>query len=302
MTSPAIFVRVVEDGSIRAAARSLGIPKSSVSRRIAELEAQLGVRLLQRTTRKLSLTDAGTTYFRGAGAAVSALEDAEREVRALQAAPRGLLRVTAPSNFGTQFLTPIVLRFMRAYPDVQVSLQLTDRMVDLVEESVDVAIRAGALPDSSLTGPRLGGTTFVAVASPSYLATHGRPRKPEDLAEHTCLIHGESHRASWRFRRGRKAVDVRVRGDLACTSFYPLHDAAIAGLGVARVPALLAVEGLTNGTLVRLLERFEPPDAPLHVLYPSHRHLAPKVRAFVDTLVAAFETPPWEVRLPKKRV
>jgi len=220
ISTPAIFVRVVERGSIRGAARALAIPKSNVSRRLAELEAHLGVRLLQRTTRRLSLTDAGTTYYRGASAAIATLDDAERDVRALQSEPRGLLRVTAPNNFGREFLTPIALRFMRTHPAVEVSLALTDRMVDLVEEGFDLAVRAGPLPDSTLVAHKLGATTFVTVASERYLVANGRPRKPEDLARHECLLHGDSHRATWRFRRGRASLDVRVRGRFACTSFH----------------------------------------------------------------------------------
>ncbi len=294
-SAAAVFVRVVESGSIRAAARALAMPKSNVSRRIADLEAQVGARLLQRTTRRLSLTDAGSAYFRGASLAVTTLLDAERAAHELQSEPRGVLRVTAPVAFGTQFLPDVVTSFLRAYPLVEVTLELTDRVVDLVDENFDVALRAGALPDSSLVARRLAGTTFTTVASPAYLAARKRPRKPADLSTHDCLLHGIAHATKWSFRAGRATQKVSVRGRLACTSFYTLRDAAVAGLGVARVPAIVAMDALTEGTLERLLEKFEPPEAPLHVVYPSHRHLAPKVRAFVDMLSIAFDTPPWHL-------
>lgn len=298
-SSAAVFVRVVETGSIRGAARTLGMPKSNVSRRVAELEGQLGARLLQRTTRRLRLTDAGQAYFRGASVAVSALLDAERAAHALQATPRGVLRVTGPVQLGVQYLWPVVREYMRTYPEVEVSLNLSDRIVDLVEEGIDVAIRAGALSDTSLVARRLPGTTFVVAASPAYLSRAGRPRRPEDLARHACLVHGAGLAESWRFRREGAPVDVAVRGPLGCTSFNLLRDACVDGVGIARIPLLLAAEPLASGTLVRLLERFEPPEAPLHVLYPSQRHVAPKVRTFVDALVRAFADPPWRHLAPR---
>jgi DNA-binding transcriptional LysR family regulator len=292
-SSAAVFVRVVEAGSIRGAARALGMPKSNVSRRVAELEAQLGARLLQRTTRRLRLTDAGQAYYRGATVAVATLLDAERAAHALQVAPRGVLRVTGPAQLGAQYLWPIVRDYMRSYPEVEVSLHLTDRIVDIVEEGFDVAIRAGPLRDTSLVARRIASTSFVVAASPAYVSVHGRPRRPEDLVHHRCLTHADALTETWRFRRAGKPVDVQVAGPLACTSFQLLRDACIDGVGVARVPSVIAGDALAAGTLVRVLERFEPPESPLHVLYPSQRHMAPKVRTFVDALVRAFSDPPW---------
>lgn len=292
-SAAAVFVRVVEAGSLRGAARELGMPKSNVSRRLADLEAQLGVQLLQRTTRRLRLTDAGEAYFRGARAAVTALLEAERDAHALQATPRGLLRVTAPVTFAAQYLWPVVHEYLRAYPEVQVSVHLTDRMVDLVKEGFDVAVRAGPMADSSLVAKRLQGTPFFTVASPELLSAHPRPRKPEELAKMPCVVRGEGLEESWRFRRAGVPFDVAVRGRFGCTSFLMLRDAALASHGVAHLPALFAAEGLRNGTLVRLFERFEMPSAPLHLVYPSQRHVAPKVRAFVDALSAAFTSAPW---------
>jgi DNA-binding transcriptional LysR family regulator len=284
----ATFVNVVEHGSFRAAARLLGQPKSTVSRHVAELEALLGARLLQRTTRSLQLTDAGAEYFRHAALAVSTLNDAERAVRDLEATPRGHLRVTAPVNFGTILLPELIPAFMTAYPQVEVTLDLTDRHVDLIEEGYDAALRAGHLPDSSLIAHRLGAGGFSTVASPTYLAAHGTPDVPAALSQHLCLVHGARRESKWPFRVDKATVEVEVKGRLACNSFLLLAIAAERGLGVARIPSALVRDPLAAGTLVAILEDYAPPVAPLHVLYPSSRHLSPKVRVFVDFVTDAF--------------
>lgn len=292
----AVFVQVVESGSIRGAARALAMPKSNVSRRVAELEAQLGARLLQRTTRTLSLTDAGRAFHQHASIAVAALQDAERAVHDLEGEPRGTLKVTAPANFGMLFMPTLIADFMRAYPDVNLVVDFTDRSVDLVQEGFDVAVRAGRLADSSLIAVSLRGSTFATLASPEYLKKHGTPKTPADLRNHECLIFGLSREAKWPYRQTAKSqakpLEIPVRGKLAANSFFAARDAAIAGLGIARIPELIASDALQTGQLKAVLKNHAMPEAPLHIVYPSHRHLSPKVRVFVDFFTKAFREEP----------
>lgn len=280
----AVLVEVVLQGSFRGAARALGMPKSSVSRRVAELEARLGVRLLQRTTRRVGLTDAGKAYFDRAAAGIAALEEAEAAARDLAQSPRGTLRITVPVNFGLLVLPQLLTEFLAQHPAVSIQVELLDRQVDLIEERFDVAIRAGSLPDSTLVAQRLSGTKVVVVASPDYLRGRKRPKVPADLAEHDCLLFGPSQAAVWTFADGRKPVEVPVKGPLCANNFFLLREAAAAGLGVARVPALLAEQPVAERRLVTLLDAFVPAEVPLHAVYPSARYLSPRVRAFVDFL------------------
>lgn len=284
LDAAAIFVRVVEAGSLRAAARSLGMPKSSVSRRLAALEEELGVRLLQRTTRRLSLTDAGTAYLRGATQALGALAEAEDAARDLHAEPKGLLRVTAPVTFGTQIAPELVTTFLERYPEVSLALELTDRFVDLVPEGFDLAVRAGALPDSSLVAHRLVTARVVTAASPRYLAAHGTPRVPDDVREHVCLLQGTSTSGRWPFLENRSLRHVAVRSRLASNSFALLKQAAEAGFGLVRLPLIVATEAFERGTLVRVLERYDPPDTAMSAIVPSRQHVPAKVRAFIEAL------------------
>ena len=292
----AVFVQVVESGSIRGAARALAMPKSNVSRRVAELEAQLGARLLQRTTRTLSLTDAGRAFHQHASIAVAALLDAERAVHDLEGEPRGTLRITAPANFGMLSMPTLISDFMRLYPDVNLIADFTDRSVDLVQEGYDVAVRAGRLADSSLIAVSLRGSAFATLASPEYLKKRGIPKTPADLRDHECLIFGLSREAKWPFRPNTKsqakATEIPVRGKLAANSFFVARDAAIAGLGIARIPELIASEAIQAGQLKVVLKNYAMPEAPLHIVYPSHRHLSPKVRVFVDFFSKAFRESP----------
>lgn len=292
LDAAAIFVRVVEAGSLRAAARNLGMPKSSVSRRLAALEQDLGVRLLQRTTRRLSLTDAGTAYLRGATQALSALSEAADTARNLHAEPKGALRVTAPVSFGTQVAPGLVSRFLQRYPEVSLTLELTDRFVDLVTEGFDVAVRAGVLPDSSLIAYRLATAQIVTAASPRYLAAHGTPRAPDDVSDHACLLHGTSTTGRWSFLEKRSLRNVTVHGRFASTSFALLARAAEEGYGLVRLPLLAASASLESGALVRVLERFDPPEVAMHAVVPSRQHVPAKVRAFIEEVEAELATLP----------
>jgi DNA-binding transcriptional LysR family regulator len=288
-----VLAKVVEAGSFTAAAAELGLPKSTVSRKISELEARLGSRLLQRTTRRLSLTDVGRTYYQYCARIVAEAEAAERAVSELQEVPRGPLRVTAPLNF--DFLGPIVSGFLERYPEVQLELTCTDRVINLVEEGYDVGIRAGQLADSALIARRLGSAQRYLVASSAYVKRRGRPRTPHDLTGHEHLLFGAGQsRTSLRLEREGEFVDVAVTPRLIVNDVDLLYDAATAGLGVAAVPVFRCADDLTRRRLEHLLQGWQPPAAPIHAVYPSTRHLSPKMKAFLEHLQAALDPPPWE--------
>jgi DNA-binding transcriptional LysR family regulator len=280
-----VLVRVVQEGSFRSAARALGMPKTTVSRKVSELEAQLGVQLLQRTTRTLALTDAGAAFLEEAEAAIARLDAAQAAVTELQREPRGKLRVTTTVPLGETFLAPIVADFLAAYPGLEVMVHLTDRQVDLVAERFDVAIRTGALADSSLVAKLIGSSAYRVVASPAYLARHGTPRRPSDLSAHSCLRFAKSGtavRTTWPFGKGKRATEVPVSGRLVSDDFVVLRRAAERGLGVARLPLVVVHEALRAGTLVHLLEAHASPPTPVHILHVGGRHVPPRVRAFID--------------------
>jgi len=289
-----VFARVVQAGSFTAAATQLGLPKSTVSRKVSALEERLKSRLLQRTTRKLSLTDVGRTYYDYCARIVGEVEDGERAVSRLQETPRGLLRVTAPVSVA--FLGPIVSDYLRRYPEVRVDLFCTSRAVDLVEERFDVGIRAGALPDSTLIARSLGQVQWFLVATPAYLKRRGRPRSPEDLKQHDCLLFGVGlDGAGVRLESAERSVQVAISARLVVTDMDVLHAVTTAGLGIALLPAFLCVEELRTGRLERVLADWNAPSTPVHVVYPSTRHLSPKVKTFVDHLQQRMTPPPWEL-------
>lgn len=288
-----VFARVAQAGSFTAAARELAMPKSTVSRRIADLEARLGARLLQRTTRKLALTDAGLAYFEHAERAIGAAQEAELAVTRLQGTPRGLLRVTSPLSF--QYLGPIVAEFLQRYPEVQLELVCTDRVVHLVEEGFDCAIRAGNLADSSLIARPVAALKSFLVASEAYLARRGTPSDVDALAQHDCLAFGAGvDRTTWRLESTDRRQVVALRPRLLVNDFDMLHDATVAGLGIALLPAYRCAEDVASSRLRRVLDGWSAAEVPIHVLYPSSRHLSPKVKAFVDHLRDRHAAAPWE--------
>ena len=293
----ALFVAVAEDKSFTVAARRLGLPKSTLSRRITGLEEQLGARLLQRTTRQVKLTDVGDAFFERCSQIVADAEDARQAVMQLQQHPRGRLRVTAPPLFAEAYLAEVLATFGARHPEVRVELVVTDRLVDLVEEGFDLAIRAGRLPDSSLIARKLGPSGLVLVASPEYLAARGTPQRPVDLAEHDCLVFGLPPGPHvWRFEGARGTQTVAVTPKLLANSFGVTRAVAQAGLGVAILPTFMAAADMQSGRLVRVLPGHEPPEGAIWAVYPSNRHLSAKVRALVDTLADAFGDPaPWVV-------
>src|SRR6266404_3386194 len=286
-----VFARVVQAGSFTKAAAKLGMPKSTVSRKVSDLEERLKSRLLQRTTRKLSLTDVGRAYYESCARIVGEIEDGERAVSRLQESPRGLLRVTAPVN--AAFLGPIVGDYLKRYPEVRLDLFCTARSVDLVEERFDLGIRAGALADSTLIARTLGSVGWLFVATPSYLKKHGRPRSPEDLKKHDCLLFGAGlSGAGIRLQNGGKSGQVALSARLIVTDMDILHTVANAGLGIALLPMFLCVEDLRARRLERALRGWNVPATPVHVVYPSTRHISPKVKTFVDHLQQRMTPPP----------
>jgi DNA-binding transcriptional LysR family regulator len=289
LTALRVYRRVVELGAFAAAARDLGLSKAAISKNVSELEAHLGVRLLERSTRRLRVTGPGDAYFRRVVRILDEIEEADLEASEQAAAPRGLLRVSAPMSFGLLRLSPLVASFLGAHPAVEIDLVLNDRAVDLLEENFDVAIRGGDLADSSLVARRLTGLRRVLCAAPGYLAARGAPLRPADLAAHDCLVYSLSRAPrDWRFDGPNGAETVRVSGRYAVNSSIALRDAAEAGAGLALLPRFAAEEALAAGRLVAVMELWRAPDSALHALHPNRRYVPPKVRRFIDHLAAGF--------------
>lgn len=290
----AAFVQVVEGGSFSAAARGLGLTRSAVSRQIAGLEDRLGARLLNRTTRRLSTTEAGAVYHEHCARILAEAAAAERAVADLDGAPRGLLRINAPMSFGQNHLGPAIAEFLAAHPAVKVELMLDDRVVDLVGEGYDVAVRIAELPPSTLIARRLAVNHRVLCAAPAYLARAGRPQRPEDLTHHACL--GYTYMTTgndWRFRGPEGPVTVRIDGAISANNGDVLRQMGLAGLGILLSPTFIVGDDLRAGRLVPLLEEWTDADTGIYAVYPHSRHLSPKVRAVVDFLVTRFGPRPY---------
>jgi DNA-binding transcriptional LysR family regulator len=289
------FVAVAEVKSFSEAARRLRLAKSAVSRQVGALEADLGVRLFHRTTRSLSLTEAGRGYFERAERILADLDEADLAVSHLQAAPRGRLRVSAPMSFGFLHLAPALSDFLARYADVTVDVAMNDRFVDLVDEGFDVALRIATLPDSSLIARRLAPARRVICASPKYLAARGAPQSPDDLRAHDCLFNSNLPSArDWRFvASDGSAWPVTVNGRLSANSGDALRIAALHGLGLANLPTFLVGADLKAGTLATVLDAFVAQDLSISAVYPHSRHLSPTVRAFVDFLADRFGPDPY---------
>lgn len=293
------FARVVETRSFSAAARRLGMSKSAVSKQIARLEDRLGARLLNRTTRRISPTEVGAALFERCARIAAEVEEAEQIVTRMHAAPRGVLKVNAPVSFGHLHLTPALAPFMARHPELRVDLSLNDRFVDVVEEGFDVVIRIARLADSSLVARQLAPARRIVCAAPSYLARHGMPQTPAELAGHDCLLYGQpAVQDEWRFvDRAGGAHAVKVDGCFRADNGDALRAALLEGLGVGLMPTFLVGEDITAGRLIHLLPDHENPFGAVNAVYPHSRHLSPKVRAFVDHLVERFGPEPyWDVR------
>jgi DNA-binding transcriptional LysR family regulator len=279
----AVFVQVAEHRSFAAAARRLKRSPAAVTRVIGELEARLGVRLLNRTTRAVSLTEAGERFMAGARRVLTDLEEIERAAAGEGTAPRGELRATAPILFGRLHVLPIVTEFLDRFPDVSVTLNLLDRPIDLVEEGLDVAVRIGPLAESSAVATRVGAVRRIVVASPHYLAQHGTPQTPADLGQHAVVaFSGVAGVERWVFHDANGETSVAIRARLVVTTAEAALDAVRAGFGITRVLSYQAADDISRGSLVRLLSSHEGHELPIHLLYPGGRHPAPKLRAFVD--------------------
>ncbi|WP_321959178.1 LysR family transcriptional regulator [Burkholderia cenocepacia] len=278
-----VFVRVIQSGSLSEAARRLNLPKSTVSRKISDLEERIGERLIQRTTRKLSLTEAGRVLFERVGPAMSDIEEAESAVVGMRGTPRGVLRVAAPMSFRP--LRPIIAEYLIRHPDVAVELVCSDRQIDLVEERFDVAIRAGALVDSTLVARKLGTAKFMLVATPEYCERHGVPKTPAELTNHACIaLGGKATPNVWPLESGSKRVEVRITPRLTVNDIEIVREAALAGVGIAWLPKVLCADELSGGRLLHVLVDWSWGDIPIYALYPTRRHLSPKVVAFIDLL------------------
>jgi DNA-binding transcriptional LysR family regulator len=283
--------RVVELGSFTAAADALGISHTIVSRQVRQLEEHLGAQLLNRTTRRFALTDAGREYYESTREVLDLLGEADRNVGHHQAEPTGTLRINAPMAFGTIEVAQWLPGFMAKYPGVQVDLVCNDRIVDLIEDGFDVALRlARDLPDSTLVARRLATSKVVLVASPGYLQAHGAPLLPGDLTQHNCLVYTAAARASEWALVGTDGAEhaVAVRGTLQANTNVALRAAAVAGVGIANAAAFIVREELERGALVEVLPGYTPKPRELYALYPQNRHLSPKVRAFVDYTASVY--------------
>jgi len=289
------FVAVVEAGSFSAAALRLHSSKSLVSRLVAALEGELGARLFHRTTRSLTLTEEGRGYHAQVVRILSDITDANLSVTTLQAAPRGLLRINAPMSFGYLHLAPAIPDFLTLYPEVEIDLTMSDRIVDLVDEGVDLAVRLGRLSDSSLVARKLAPVRRAVCASPAYLKAHGTPQTPDDLIHHQCLCYSNlSMSQEWRFMRADgTAWPVEVHGRLRADNGDALREAALKDLGLVYLPSFIIGRDLQAATLVSVLTDYVAQDSNVYAVYPHARHLSPKVRAFVDFMASRFGARPY---------
>lgn len=295
-----VFVEVVKNRSFSAAAQVLDVSKSAVSKRITQLENQLGVRLLYRTTRKLSLTEAGERYFELASKAVDAAIQAEDAVMELQGEPQGRLRVSCSMSFGLLQVAPLIPKFIQRYPNIQIDLILDDRNMDLVAESIDVAIRSGTLSDSSLVARRLSPLRQVLCASPEYIKKHGEPSDPAELEQRNCILFSYSIDTNeWTLIREDQSYTVTVSGNFRVNNSIALLESLVEGIGIGRLPSFIAGSALKSGKLVQVLADYRIPDHTFYAVYPERAYLPAKVRAFINFAIEYFggDNPHWDAGL-----
>lgn len=292
-----IFVAVIEYKGFSAAAEHLGLTKSAVSKRISQLEAQLGAKLLHRTTRKLSLTEAGEQYYVHALKALTAVQDAQDCVAQLQGEPQGKLRIHAPMSFGHLHVSPLIPEFITRYPKISVDLVLDDKAIDLVAQGVDVAIRSGDLPDSNLVARKLAPGNSMVCASPEYIEKYGKPSHPSKLTEHNCLLFSYSDNANqWLFSHDNEHCQVDVTGNYQANNSEALRQALLKGFGVARLPTFIAGPDVKAGKLVNLFPNYTMPHKDIYALYIARQYLPKKVRVFLDFAIEYFgsDIPYWD--------
>jgi DNA-binding transcriptional LysR family regulator len=289
-----VFAKVVEQGSFARAAERLELSASAVSRHVADLEAHLEARLLNRTTRRLSLTESGTAFYARCVQLLADLEEAEETVTAAAVVPRGTLKLTCSITFGIRHLAPAIAAFAAQHPQLRFDVELSDRAVDIVDEGFDLAIRIGEIGSQSLIGRRIGTSQLMCCAAPAYLREHGTPMAPADLVHHTCLSYEYApSRNVWRFRdQDGRDHDIRITGTVHANNGEMLSALATAGIGICHEPDFIVAPELRTGALVPLMRDYSVPSIPIHVVYPSRRHLSAKVRAFVDFLFARFDKGP----------
>lgn len=288
-----VFAKVVEHGSFAGAAARLELSTSTVSRHVADLEAHLNARLLNRTTRRLSLTEAGQAFYERSVALLGDLEEAEAAASATNATPRGTIKLTSSVVFGVRYLAPAIGAFQRKYPDMRFDISLSERMVDLVEEGLDLAVRIGDAGNPNLVARKIGETRLVACAAPAYLRRHGRPKHPHALVDHNCFTYTYlASRDHWRFvDHDGQPLHVPVQGSIHSNNGEMSAAIAVEGIGIALEPDFIVAPLIAAGKLVPLLENFASPPTSIYAVYASRRHLSAKVRAFVDFLSVRFQTP-----------
>lgn len=275
------FVAVAEKQSFTAASRQLGISTAQVSRQVSALESRLATKLFYRTTRKVSVTEAGQIYYQHCRQVLDGLEDAERALTDLQSTPRGKLKITAPTTYGGSKIAPLLNDFIAEYPELEVQCRLTNQKVDLVDAGFDLAIRLGKLDDSSMMAKRLASRRLFVCASHAYLSTFGEPHLLSELEHHNCL---QGTLEYWRFQENGQERNIKINGNLSCNSGQALLDAALKGLGIVQLPDYYVQEYIKRGKLIVLLQNYQPADEGIWALYPHNRHLSPKVRLLVDYL------------------
>jgi DNA-binding transcriptional LysR family regulator len=283
-----MYMAVVEGGSFAAAANKLDISRAMVSKQIQKLEEHLGTRLMNRTTRRLSLTETGRAFYERSTQIISDVEEAEQIAGQMTRTPQGVLRVTIPLSYGQHRLAAIIGAYTQAYPQVQLDISLSDRKVDLVDEGFDLAIRIGAMPQSDLIARKIGGVHSIVCAAPAYLARHGAPQTPADLAQHACLgytLTGSG--AEWRMEGPQGPVTVAIAGPIRADNGDIIRLAAQGGAGIIFQPHFIVGEDIDAGRLVRLLPEWQSAELGVYAVYPSRKHLSAKVRTFVDFMVAA---------------
>lgn len=284
-----IFSQVVKAGSFTGAAKQLGLPKSTVSAKVASLERRLGLSLLHRTTRQLRVTAEGDAFYRAAVKGLADLEAAEAAVVSGNQKPRGLLRVTAPLDVGTRFLPGFFVGFLERYPEIEIDLVLTGRVVDLIGEGIDVAIRASAMQDSTLVAKKVATSSFHVYGSPKYLARAGHPSHPRDLAEHRVVAHSRLFDGKWELAKGKTTVTAPVTATISVDELSAVKELVVAGLGLGLLPDFICAEGLRSGELAPVLPGWQASSHGVHLVYPAQRYKNPKVRAFVDEIAEALK-------------
>jgi DNA-binding transcriptional LysR family regulator len=286
-----VFVRVVESGNFSAVARELGVGQPTVSKQIAALEAHLGAQLLTRTSRKVGLTDAGRDFFESASNVMAELDAAESRIGRGVTSPSGLVRVSVAPSFGALYIVPRLPELFRRYPDVSVEVLASDRTVNLVEDGIDVAIRNGALPESSLIVRRIGSSRVIVVASPAYLSERGEPKKPRDLERHRCVVFAsQTGPRPWQFAGKSRGASFLPAASFRTNDGEQIRAAVVGGLGVAQVPHWLCARDLEAGSVRRILRKYEPEPIPMSAVRPATRRPASRVTVFIDFLAEALAT------------